>query len=86
MVASSSGLPGTSRWPTTRIHSRSSSALMMLLLTATPHNGRRDSFAAAEPHRVTADDPYFNKLRRGWGEGLRSVFGQLPDALHQPLR
>ena len=33
MVPSSSGRPGTSRWPTTRIHSRSSSALMMLLLT-----------------------------------------------------
>ncbi len=40
---------------------------------------RRDSFAAAEPHRVTADDPYFNKLRRGWGEGLRKVFEKLPD-------
>jgi putative proteasome-type protease len=40
---------------------------------------RADSFAPAAPHRVTADDPYFNKLRRGWGEGLRRVFAKLPD-------
>ncbi len=40
---------------------------------------RVDSFAPAAPHRVTADDPYFNKLRRGWGEGLRRVFAKLPD-------
>ncbi|SFZ76695.1 proteasome-type protease [Chitinimonas taiwanensis] len=39
-----------------------------------------DSFAPAEPHRIDADDPYFNKLRRGWGEGLRRVFAKLPDA------
>lgn len=40
---------------------------------------RADSFAPAAPHRVTADDPYFNKLRRGWGEGLKRVFAKLPD-------
>lgn len=40
---------------------------------------RTDSFAKADVHRVTADDPYFNKLRRGWGEGLRRVFAKLPD-------
>ncbi len=40
---------------------------------------RAHSFAKAEPHRVTADDPYFNKLRRGWGEGLKRVFAKLPD-------
>ncbi|MFY7867217.1 peptidase [Roseateles sp.] len=40
---------------------------------------RADSFAKAEPHRITADDPYFNKLRRGWGEGLKRVFAKLPD-------
>ena len=40
---------------------------------------RANSFAPAAPHRVTADDPYFNKLRRGWGEGLRRVFAKLPD-------
>jgi hypothetical protein len=35
VVPNSAGSPGTSRWLTTRIHSRSSSAWMMLLLTAT---------------------------------------------------
>jgi putative proteasome-type protease len=40
---------------------------------------RADSFAPAAPHRVTGDDPYFSKLRRGWGEGLRKVFAKLPD-------
>jgi len=40
---------------------------------------RADSFAPADPHRITGDDPYFNKLRRGWGEGLRKVFAKLPD-------
>lgn len=40
---------------------------------------RADSFAPAEPQRVAADDPYFNKLRRGWGEGLKKVFAKLPD-------
>jgi len=40
---------------------------------------KTDSFAPADPHRITADDPYFNKLRRGWGEGLRKTFEKLPD-------
>ena len=40
---------------------------------------RADTFAPADPHRITADDPYFNKLRRGWGEGLKRVFAKLPD-------
>jgi len=42
---------------------------------------QRDDFDFAPRHRVTEDDPYFLALRQGWGEGLRSVFGQLPDAL-----
>lgn len=41
----------------------------------------RDNFDFAPRHRVTEDDPYFLQLRQGWGEGLRQVFGQLPDAL-----
>jgi putative proteasome-type protease len=41
---------------------------------------RADSFAQARPHRITHDDAYFNKLRQGWGEGLRRVFAKLPDA------
>ena len=36
VLPNSAGLPGTSRWPTTRIHSRSSSVLTMLVDTATP--------------------------------------------------
>ncbi|MFC3533007.1 peptidase [Vogesella facilis] len=42
---------------------------------------QRDDFDFAPRHRVTEDDPYFLALRQGWGEGLRQVFGQLPDAL-----
>jgi putative proteasome-type protease len=41
---------------------------------------RADSFAPARPHRIDGDDPYFNKLRRGWSDGLRRVFAKLPDA------
>ncbi len=41
----------------------------------------RDDFRFPPRHRVTEDDPYFLQLRQGWGEGLREVFGQLPDAL-----
>lgn len=41
---------------------------------------RAGSFAPAQPQRITGDDPYFNKLRRGWGEGLRKVFAKLPEA------
>jgi len=41
---------------------------------------RAGSFAAARPQRITGDDPYFNRLRRGWGEGLRKVFAKLPEA------
>ncbi|WP_027994651.1 proteasome-type protease [Simplicispira psychrophila] len=40
---------------------------------------RTDSFAKVEPHRIGADDPYFNKLSRGWGDGLRRAFAKLPD-------
>jgi putative proteasome-type protease len=30
-------------------------------------------------HRVGADSPYFQQLRKDWGEGLRKVFEGLPD-------
>lgn len=40
---------------------------------------RTDSFAPASPHRVLEDDPYFRRLHKGWGEGLRRVFSRLPD-------
>jgi putative proteasome-type protease len=29
--------------------------------------------------RVDEDDPYFQMIHSQWGEGLRQVFGQLPD-------
>lgn len=40
---------------------------------------KADSFAPADPHRITAEDPYFNRLRQGWGSGLKRVFAKLPD-------
>lgn len=40
---------------------------------------RADAFEQAAPHRITRDDPYFAKLRHGWGEGLKRVFAKLPD-------
>jgi putative proteasome-type protease len=39
-----------------------------------------DSFAPAEPHRIDAEDPYFNQLRKSWSQGLRKVFRQMPEA------
>lgn len=40
---------------------------------------RRDTFQPALQRRIDADDAYFNDIRRRWGEGLRSVFGTVPD-------
>ncbi|SEK82848.1 putative proteasome-type protease [Roseateles sp. YR242] len=40
---------------------------------------RTDSFAPAQPHRITHQDPYFSALRQGWGGGLKRVFAELPD-------
>ena len=40
---------------------------------------RTGSFAPADPHRITVDDPYYNKLCRGWGDGLKRTFARLPD-------
>jgi putative proteasome-type protease len=40
---------------------------------------RTDSFAPVHPHRITQEDPYFARLRQGWGGGLKRVFEQLPD-------
>lgn len=37
-----------------------------------------DSFSAAQQHRITETHPYFDMIRKGWGEGLLSIFGQLP--------
>ncbi len=30
-------------------------------------------------HRIDAEDSYFRELRSSWSQGLRQVFGQLPD-------
>lgn len=41
---------------------------------------RRNQFEEPmKPHRVTAESPYFQQLRRDWGDGLRKVFEALPD-------
>ena len=41
---------------------------------------RADTFTPAEPHRITADDPYFNTLRRGWGAIANRLPGYRPNA------
>ncbi|MEL5589320.1 proteasome-type protease [Serratia ureilytica] len=38
----------------------------------------RDSFSHARQYRITEDHPYFSTIRKGWGEGLVSIFTQLP--------
>lgn len=39
----------------------------------------RDSFKLAVRRRLEQDDAYFNALSRGFSEGVRTVFGQLPE-------
>ncbi|KAB7898523.1 peptidase [Rouxiella sp. S1S-2] len=38
----------------------------------------KDSFSKAQQYRITEDHPYFQMIRTGWGEGLLSIFAQLP--------
>ncbi len=38
----------------------------------------KDSFSNQQQHRITEDHPYFQMIRKGWGEGLLSIFAQLP--------
>jgi putative proteasome-type protease len=40
---------------------------------------RTDSYRTDCQIRITDSDPYFNLLRKGWGEGLKKVFASLPD-------
>jgi putative proteasome-type protease len=40
---------------------------------------RTDSFSTDCQIRITDNDPYFNTVRRGWSEGLKRVFAELPD-------
>lgn len=37
-------------------------------------------FGAAKPFRVDDTNAYFQSIRRAWGEGLRKVFAEIPDA------
>jgi putative proteasome-type protease len=37
-----------------------------------------DSYSSAQQHRITEGHPYFDMISKGWGEGLLSIFGQLP--------
>ncbi|MGV8927494.1 MAG: peptidase [Ewingella sp.] len=37
-----------------------------------------DSYSSAQQHRITEEHPYFGMISKGWGEGLLSIFGQLP--------
>lgn len=39
---------------------------------------RADSFKANDQHRITESDPYYASVRKGWGEGLKKVFSELP--------
>lgn len=39
---------------------------------------RTDSFNANDQHRITEADPYYASVRKGWGEGLKKVFAELP--------
>lgn len=39
---------------------------------------RTDSFHDDCHQRITENDPYFAKVRQGWGEGLKAVFSALP--------
>lgn len=40
---------------------------------------RADSFSVGCQQRITDSDPYFSQLCRGWSEGLKRVFAELPD-------
>lgn len=40
---------------------------------------RSDSFSIDCRRRITETDPYFNQLRKGWSDGLKRVFAELPD-------
>lgn len=42
---------------------------------------RADSFDAREQRRITDADPYFNRIRKAWSEGLQNTFRQLPPFL-----
>ena len=40
---------------------------------------RRDSYQVLLQNHIKEDDPYFNLIRRQWGDGVRQVFSGLPN-------
>ena len=40
---------------------------------------RKDSFSGAKSYRITADDPYFIRVRMQWAAGLRDMLAALPE-------
>ena len=40
---------------------------------------KTDDLRITKRHRIDAEDSYFRDLRSSWSQGLRQVFGQLPD-------
>ncbi|MFA6178489.1 MAG: proteasome-type protease [Candidatus Methylopumilus sp.] len=40
---------------------------------------RTDSLHANDRQRITESDPYYTAIRKGWGEGLKKVFSELPN-------
>ncbi len=40
---------------------------------------KTDDLSVTKRHRIDAEDSYFRDLRSSWSQGLRQVFGQLPD-------
>jgi putative proteasome-type protease len=39
----------------------------------------KDAMRVGIHKRIAEGDPYFTMLRKGWGGGLRRVFGELPN-------
>jgi len=45
----------------------------------------KDRFSPLHSRRITAADPYFQKISSGWGEALKRAFYSLPDyTFHEP--
>ena len=40
---------------------------------------RRDSFSSDHRIQITADDPYFTRVRQSYGKGIDKLFNQLPE-------
>jgi putative proteasome-type protease len=40
---------------------------------------RKDSFGGAKSYRITADDPYFMRIRMQWAAGLQDMLAALPE-------